>query len=191
MPTRRGFLGHAGAAGLAAWLATHADAIAAAADHAHAQARAAAPHLENLSPAQARTIEAVAARIVPSGDDGPGAREAGVIWFIDRALGTLFADKRVALLHDLESLPADFADHDAAAQDARLASIEAGPLFGQLHFLTVLGLLSSPDYGGNRDGLGWRLMGFEDTHAYAPPFGHYDRDYPGFAPPAPAAGSGS
>lgn len=48
--------------------------------------------------------------------------------------------------------------------------------------LTVLGLFASPDYGGNRDGLGWRLINLEDTHAYQPPFGWYDRDYPGYSP---------
>lgn len=186
MHTRRGFLWHTGAAGLTTWLAAHAGAIAAAAAHAHTQASAATPQLENLSAAQARDIEAIAARIVPSGDDGPGAREAGVVWFIDRALGNLFADSRAELLRALESLPAGFADLDTAMQDRHLRSIEDGPLFGQLRFMTVLGLLSSPDYGGNRDGLGWQLMGFEDTHAYQPPFGYYDSDYPGFALPEAA-----
>ena len=27
---------------------------------------------------------------------------------------------------------------------------------------------------------GWKLIGFEDRHAFQPPFGYYDRDYPGF-----------
>ena len=63
-----------------------------------------------------------------------------------------------------------------------LMTLESTPLFTQLHFLTVLGLLADPAWGGNRDQLGWRLIGFENTHAYAPPFGWYDRDYPGFTP---------
>jgi hypothetical protein len=46
--------------------------------------------------------------------------------------------------------------------------------------LTVLGLFTMPSYGGNRDGIGWALIGFEDQHAFQPPFGYYDRDYPGF-----------
>jgi hypothetical protein len=29
---------------------------------------------------------------------------------------------------------------------------------------------------------GWKLVGFTDMHAFVPPFGHYDRDYPGFVP---------
>jgi hypothetical protein len=27
-----------------------------------------------------------------------------------------------------------------------------------------------------------KLIGFDDTHIYAPPFGYYDRDYAGFVP---------
>lgn len=38
-----------------------------------------------------------------------------------------------------------------------------------------------PKYGGNRDGIGWKLLGFEIQHSFQPPFGFYDRDYPGFA----------
>jgi hypothetical protein len=26
------------------------------------------------------------------------------------------------------------------------------------------------------------MIGFDDTHVYAPPFGYYDRDYAGFVP---------
>ena len=26
----------------------------------------------------------------------------------------------------------------------------------------------------------WLLLGFEDRHVFEPPFGDYDRDYPGF-----------
>jgi hypothetical protein len=43
-------------------------------------------------------------------------------------------------------------------------------------------MFTLPTYGGNRDGVGWKLIGFEDRHTFQPPFGYYDRDYPGFAP---------
>lgn len=179
MQSRRGFLEGFGAAGLgAAWFAMHAPAIAAAGQHAHASVALAAtgaelPKLSTLSADEARDIDAFAAAIVPSGDDGPGAREAGVVYFIDRALGSFFAGQREPILRDLAALPRPFPD---------FATLEGKPLFEQLRFLTVLGLFSSPAYGGNRDGLGWQLIGFEDTHAYQPPFGWYDRDYPGFTP---------
>lgn len=179
MHTRRGFLEGLGAASLGAtWLAANARAIAAASEHAHASVAAAAsggapPKLENLSADEARDIDAFTARIVPSGDDGPGAHEAGVVYFIDRAFGSFYAGQRAGVLRDLAALPRPFPD---------FASLEGQPLFEQLRFLTVLGLFASPAYGGNRGGLGWQLVGFEDTHAYAPPFGWYDRDYPGFSP---------
>jgi hypothetical protein len=41
-------------------------------------------------------------------------------------------------------------------------------------------MFSLPAYGGNRDAAGWKLIGFEDQHVFHPPFGYYDRDYPGF-----------
>ena len=49
-----------------------------------------------------------------------------------------------------------------------------------MRLLTVLGMFTMPAYGGNRDGLGWQLIGFVDQHVFKPPFGYYDRDYPGF-----------
>ena len=55
-----------------------------------------------------------------------------------------------------------------------------GEFFDLVRSLTVLGMFSSPKYGGNFAGAGWRLLGFEDRHVYAPPFGYYDRDYAGF-----------
>jgi gluconate 2-dehydrogenase gamma chain len=61
-------------------------AILASQQHAHEAAAAATPpHLEFFSPAQASEVEAMAAQIIPT-DDTPGAREAHVIYFIDRAL---------------------------------------------------------------------------------------------------------
>src|ERR1700689_3307938 len=65
-----------------------------AADHA-AQMRDAVPpaKLEILSAEQAAEIEAAASRILPT-DETPGAREAGVIYFIDRALSTFAANQR-------------------------------------------------------------------------------------------------
>jgi hypothetical protein len=41
-------------------------------------------------------------------------------------------------------------------------------------------MFSMPSYGGNSDGAGGGCMGFEDRHVFEPPFGYYDRDYPGF-----------
>ena len=85
-PTRREFL-ETGAYGLGAtWLATQLPAIEAAARHAR-EAFERGQAFETLTAEEARELEAIAAQIIPT-DDTPGAREAGVIYFIDRALGT-------------------------------------------------------------------------------------------------------
>ena len=69
--------------------------------------RQAAPpsKLEVLSAEQAAEIEAAACRIIPS-DDTPGAREAGVIYFIDSALATFATDKREEYEKGLPALQA-------------------------------------------------------------------------------------
>ena len=56
----------------------------------HAGTGAAATKLSFLSPAEAADVEAVASQIIPT-DDSPGAREAGVVFFIDRALATFLS----------------------------------------------------------------------------------------------------
>ena len=94
--SRRRFLSQAGAGISAAWRTAHWPQIVSAADTRppdRGQSHA-AYKFEFFTPAEAAEIEAMAARIIPT-DDTPGAREAGVIYFIDRALMT-FADRRPA-----------------------------------------------------------------------------------------------
>ena len=57
--------------------------------------------------------------------------------------------------------------------------------FETLRQHTIMGFLIDPDYGGNRDGAGWKVIGREREHMFQPPFGYYDKDYPGWQP-APA-----
>jgi gluconate 2-dehydrogenase gamma chain len=138
---------------------------------------------------EAADVDAVAAQIVPT-DDSPGAREAGVVYFIDRALGTFLArlagDYRAELgefqaeFRRRQPGRASFASLAAAQQLAYLKVVDRTPFFDTTRLLTLLGMFSMPAYGGNRDGVGWTLLGFEDRHVFQPPFGHYDRDYPGF-----------
>jgi gluconate 2-dehydrogenase gamma chain len=190
--SRRAFLQASGGVAGSAWLALQAPAVLAAAEAAVA-ARAAGRPFQHLAAAEAAGIEALAARIIPA-DDTPGAREMGVIYFIDQALGSFMATEAGTLrdgLAALDALAADtggqpFAALGPAAQDALLPQIEATPFFGLVHFLTVAGALALPSYGGNRDHLGWQLIGFEHRHAWAPPFGHYDAEAMGEEPPAPA-----
>jgi len=187
-PTRRQFL--AGAAGLGvAWVTGNWPGIAAA--QAHAAAVTMTPGssvLEFLTPEEARDLEAITAQIVPT-DDTPGAREAGAVYFVDRSLHTWAAAAagsfRAGLHEFRRSFAAghpslQFAAADSATQIKFLTQVEATEFFATARFLTLLGMFASPSYGGNRSAVGWKLIGFEDGHAFAPPFGHYDRDYPGF-----------
>jgi len=162
--------------------------------HAMDQAHTAAPlageaKIAFLSAAEAADIEAVAAQIIPT-DDSPGAREAGVVYFIDRALATflsqLAGDYRAQLAsfqaayRERYPAAASFAALTSAQQVEYLQGVDQTPFFGTTRLLTLLGMFSAPSYGGNRDGAGWKLLGFEDAHVFQPPFGYYDRDYPGF-----------
>ena len=147
------------------------------------------PTISFLSPAEAADVEAVAAQIVPT-DDTPGAREAGAVYFIDRALASFFSQLAVDYRAQLaafqagyrERYPAirSFASLTSEQQIAYLNGVDQTPFFTTTRLLTLLGMFSLPAYGGNRDGVGWKLLGFEDHHVFHPPFGYYDRDYPGF-----------
>ena len=163
---------------------------------AHAAATDARPGAEwrFFSATEARTVDAIVAQIIPT-DKTPGAREMGVVRFIDHALAGILASlagKFRAGLADFETQyrlrnppGQEFASLPSARQIEWLQQVEHTPFFESLQQLTVLGALAMPEYGGNRDGLGWQLIGFTDQHAFAPPFGYYDRDYPGFNVPEP------
>ncbi|HJQ22790.1 MAG TPA: gluconate 2-dehydrogenase subunit 3 family protein [Blastocatellia bacterium] len=183
--SRRGFLAQSCKGVSAVWLAAHWTDIRAAAQHAHHTAQTTAPaKFEFFTPEQAREIEAAAAQIIPS-DDSVGAREAHVIYFIDRVLATIEADKQPLYKQGLALLGsrarraggARFSELDAAQQIAVLKKIEKTPFFQLLRGHTIAGFLANPEYGGNYNQAGWRLIGFEDQGTFAPPFGFYDRDY--------------
>lgn len=194
--TRRAFLQASGGAAGSAWLALQAPAVLAAAQAAAAARAAGSPH-RHLAQAEALGLEAVAARILPS-DDTPGAREFGVIYFIDQALGGFMAAEAGLLREGMASLDAlavaahalPFAELAPEAQDELLRQVEDTPFFGLAHFLTIAGTFALPSYGGNREHLGWQLIGFEHRHAWAPPFGHYDAEAMGEAAPKPVAPGG-
>jgi hypothetical protein len=62
-----------------------------------------------------------------------------------------------------------------AQQIQLLTSIEKTPFFKTVRDHTIMGVFASPQHGGNYDKVGWKLIGFEDKLAFAPPFGYYDR----------------
>jgi hypothetical protein len=192
---RRSFLLASGGWLSSVWIASQWPAIAAAAHHAEQMpAEISSVHFDFLSAADASDVDAICAQIVPSGAT-PGAREAHAAYFIDKSLSSYFAalapDYRLGLSEFQERFRAvhagkAFAAAGAEMQEAFLKTVDSTPFFETTRFLTVLGLFSSPKYGGNYRGSGWKLLGFVDQHAFAPPFGYYDAQYPGFVPYPPA-----
>ena len=83
--SRRRFLQNSLASLSATWVASHWPAALEAAQHAHNSAQSAAPpKFEFFTPEMAAEVDAIVARIIPT-EETPGAREAGVVYFIDRA----------------------------------------------------------------------------------------------------------
>jgi len=179
--SRRMFIANSGGVLAGGWLSAALPLISAAAQTACSR-RDQNDGYANLNPLDAADLEAIAEQILPSSDT-PGAREAGVIWFIDEALGGFRGKWNDPVREGLGSLNASltgtarFADLDWERQTEMLQAIETTPFFAMLHFLTIAGMFSLPSYGGNQDKIGWALLNFEDRHAWQPPFGYYDANY--------------
>ncbi len=150
-----------------------------------------APAWEVFTAEQAVAVEAIANQIMPT-DDAPGAREAGVVYFIDHSLATWAASQRTFFLAGVEDLDRRaarqgqgaprFAEISGERQIDLLRSIETTPFFQAARFFTLLGMFSLPVHGGNRNLVGWKLIGFEHRPAWQPPFGYYDAAVAGRAP---------
>jgi gluconate 2-dehydrogenase gamma chain len=203
---RRDFLLRVGSVAGAAWIRTLWPAIMAAAEHAHQAAKSQTPgKFEVLTHEQARQVEAISSQIIPT-DDLPGAHEAGVVYFIDRALKTFAKDslplyeKGILRLNQLASTKypgtKSFADTTAEQQQELLIELTAktnqaenrrsfspengDDFFRTIRVHTIFGFLADPSAGGNRDYVGWKVAGRDPEFTFSPPFGFYDKNYPGW-----------
>lgn len=179
-------------------------------------------------PFQAAVVQAAAARLIPSDDLGPGATEAGVVYFIDRQLynerngfmgyrgqryglgpflpGEATQGDQSALplaerfrigIYGIEGLAQErfgsgFVSLSPEQQDELLRAMDDGEVenFGRVSLIsspavfqggaapagqsaitakaffelllayTVAGFFADPVHGGNRDLVGWKLIGF-------------------------------
>lgn len=137
-----------------------------------------------LTGSEAAEVEALTSLIVPSDETGPGAREAGVVWFVDAAVSSDdgdLAELRTGLAELSEACRAYGSDSlaalSAADQLAVATALEDTDFFSAIRTATINGMFAHPRHGGNRDKQGWQLIGFDDRHAWQPPFGHYDAPY--------------
>ena len=142
--------------------------------------------VSTLTRHEADTVVAMTSRILPSVDGRPGAREAGVIYFIDRSLATFNAAQRTLYTDGVKDLnrrtanrwkgTRNFAALTATQQDELLRDIEHTPFFQAVRFDTIVGMFALPKWGGNRDYKGWHLLGITHQARYEPPFGFYDAE---------------
>ena len=183
--TRRAFLQGSGALGGSALLRAGMPALAAVSASA-CRARDEGAPFAVLAPEEARDFDAIAARIIPA-TETPGAREAGVVRFFDQSFVSFMKGSlefaRAGLLELNAAAAAEhpgrrFAELGDDRQDELLAERENSPFFGMMHFMTVAGFFGMSSYGGNRDQLGWKLLGLDGRHAWQPPFGWYDAQEP-------------
>jgi gluconate 2-dehydrogenase gamma chain len=195
-PNRREFLSSSSRVFGGGWLALQLPALGSLAACAREAAERGEP-LTTLSPREGAGVSALAEAILPS-DDLPGAREAGVVHFVDGALGKLFPGMLEVIRPGLEDLeeraraasseagdirtatgPDDssFAALTRARQEDLIREVEDTPFFFLARMLVVMGMFSDPKHGGNRGRLGWELLDMAHAPAYEPPFGHYDAEY--------------
>ena len=146
-----------------------------------------ADSFEALTRREALLLGAIAGRIFPT-TDTPGAIEAGAVIYIDRALAgayrPLLARYRRGLReldrHARAELGHGFSELSEAAQETMLIALESGQIDavrdGAEFFRTVRshvleGVFGEPQYGGNRDLIGWKLVGFPgQRHGYPDAF---------------------
>jgi gluconate 2-dehydrogenase gamma chain len=136
---------------------------------------------------QAGLLEAIAARIFPT-TDTPGATEAGACAYVEQALEGAYRPllaKYKRGLRDLDSYAQtkfgrSFLDLNELEQDAILEAVEAGQaqgfrdgeeFFELIRSHVLEGVFGEPSYGGNRDMVGWRLVGFPGQQfGYSDPY---------------------
>ena len=177
---RRRFLRNVGLSVGGMWLTLNSGPVLAAAVAAQ-ESQSNGHSFSSFSSAQGEVLGAVADQIYPP-DDVPGAKELGAVFFMDQALQGFMAGAAPMILGAVDQLDSaamerfgkPYSQLEFDDQTALLKDIEATPFFGTVHFLTLCGCFSLPEYGGNKDGGGWAQIGFERRHVWQPPFGHYD-----------------
>jgi gluconate 2-dehydrogenase gamma chain len=155
--------------------------LAAAHQHAAHQVKGGERKFAFFTADEAAQMEAFCERIIPSDEQGPGAREAGVIYFIDYVLSNTEPHLQPVFRQGLKQLAADsapksFAELGPEQQISIMKKCESTEEFKTLRAYTIIGFLGDPKYGSNRDEVGWKYIGFENPGMFEPPFGYYDAE---------------
>lgn len=137
---------------------------------------------------EARTIDAMASRIIPSDEERPGAKEACAVVYIDQSLAGYYSHLQTFYRQGLIELErfckeiygVPFIELTEEQQDDVLVTIEQfefvdsvnssntidkrenllAQFFAVVYEHTMEGTFGDPLYGGNRNAIGWKLIGF-------------------------------
>ena len=161
-----------------------------------------------------RTLAALFESMFPASTSLPGSAEIGADAYLDHALGTAYGDQLDtyrSLIRRLDTaVGGDFAGAAMEVQHAAIAALEDGTLAGLVEarpgatFDLVWrhlreGLFADPVHGGNRNMLGWQIVGFPGVtqgfsaeqqqldHRHSPAAGSLSEMTPDPLPPAPPA----
>jgi len=176
--SRRNLLKTAGAAGAAALIP---DAVAAVKEETPPTLIPVGP-LTNLTANETEILSAMVDRLIPTDELGPGALDAGVLRFIDRALSEAESDAADAYRSGLAALDAysrytrggPFVDLSTTDQDSVLIDVQigaatgagvgfagsSGSFFNMVKSHTWQGMFGDPHYGGNANFAGWDLVNY-------------------------------
>lgn len=133
---------------------------------------------EVFTSAERQSLEAMIARIIPAGADGPGALEAGCALYIESALKDAYQASRKTYSSGLAALNAHamstggkpFSSLNTTEQDKILSDFEqnvrvagysdSAAFFELVRQHTLEGMFGDPSYGGNANFAGWDLIGY-------------------------------
>ena len=145
-------------------------------------ARLSALPLTNLTARETEILSAMIDRLIPSDELGPGALDAGVIRYIDRALSEAESDAADGYRAGLAALDTysrytrggPFIDLSTVDQDSVLIDVQigaatgagvgfvggSGSFFNMVKSHTWQGMFGDPQYGGNVNFVGWDLLDY-------------------------------
>ena len=175
--SRRDLLKTAGAAGAAALIP---DVVGAVTEEAPAPLLTGP--MTNLTASETEILSAMVDRLIPTDELGPGALDAGVLQYIDRALSEAESDAAEAYRSGLAALDyysrytrgGPFIDLSTIDQDSVLIDVQigaatgtgagfvggSGSFFNMVKSHTWQGMFGDPKYGGNVDFAGWDLINY-------------------------------
>jgi gluconate 2-dehydrogenase gamma chain len=123
-----------------------------------------------LTKGQAAIVEAIVARLIPSDENGPGASEARVGRYIERALAAEYCGHLVTYAEGLAAVDTlatttygtGFVHLTPEQQDLLLADLppSSGTFFELLRRHALEGMFGDPSWGGNAGLVGWELLGY-------------------------------